>query len=263
MARIRSIKPEFWTHPIMARMDPYVRLLALAILNHSDDHGYFMASPPIVQASCSPFTEDSVRVHGWLTELSRVGWIEIKNHPTHGPIGRVVNFSKHQKVNRPSDSKVKAYWFTEGSVSPHGALTEPSLLEQGAGSREQGAGSRGAPPSDDITSTDGNPEATPQDRFPYERREAWARPLIAAGCKIGANNWPAWKSLAAKYGPEVLAAAAAKLPATDRWSDQVEMEAESNAAAQRPKIITPDRLPPLVDLEALKKGIMRPAARPS
>ncbi len=136
MARIRTIKPEFWTHPVMARLDPHVRLLALALLNHADDHGYFMASPPIVQAACSPFTEDSVRVHGWLTELSRVGWIEVRNHPTHGPIGRVVNFSTHQRVNRPSDSKVKAYWFIEDSVNAHGGFSEGSLLEQGTGNRE-------------------------------------------------------------------------------------------------------------------------------
>lgn len=157
MARIRTIKPEFWTHPVMARLDPHVRLLALALLNHADDHGYFMASPPIVQAACSPFTEDSVRVHGWLTELSRVGWIEVRNHPTHGPIGRVVNFSTHQRVNRPSDSKVKAYWFTEDSVNAHGGLTEDSLLEQGTGNREGNSERKSgadAPPTGGLVEVD-------------------------------------------------------------------------------------------------------------
>jgi hypothetical protein len=204
MARIRTIKPEFWTHPILSRLDPHVRLLALAILNHADDHGYFMASPPIVQAACCPFTEDSLRVHGWLTELSRAGWISVKNHPTHGPIGYVVNFAKHQKVNRPSPSKIKSYYFTEDSVSPHGALTEPSLPEQGAGNREQGAGEQGGaqPPPPPTADFMAEVQEANQVTAEVDHRRTWRDWQIQIGHRIfvGRDEADAWAALYAAEG---------------------------------------------------------------
>lgn len=131
--RIRTVKPEFWTHPVMARLEPEVQLLALALLNYADDHGYFRAEAELVRAACAPFTEDSVRIHGALTTLLKVGWIEVRDSGQTGLIGRIAKWTKHQRVNRPSDSKLKGYWLTEDSVNVHGGLTEPSLLEQGTG----------------------------------------------------------------------------------------------------------------------------------
>jgi hypothetical protein len=129
--RIRTVKPEFWTHPVMARLDPETQLLALALLNYADDHGYFRAEPSLVRSACRPFSEDSLSVHGALTTLEKVDWIEVRDTGATGIIGRIVTWHKHQRVNRPSDSKLKPYWLTESSLNPHCALTEPSVQEQG------------------------------------------------------------------------------------------------------------------------------------
>lgn len=137
--RIRTVKPEFWSHPVIARLPDEVQLLALALLNYADDQGYFRATPSLVRSACRPFTEDSVSTHGCLTTLEKAGWIEVRNHPEQGPIGWVVNFTKHQAINRPSQSKLAGYW---DSVSAHGGLTEDSVQEQGTGNREQGSGNR-------------------------------------------------------------------------------------------------------------------------
>jgi uncharacterized phage protein (TIGR02220 family) len=140
--RIRTVKPEFWSHPVMAKLSDTTRLCAIGLLNCADDEGYFMASPAIIRCQLWPFSESSVNAHGALSELSNAGWIEVKNHPTHGQVGWVVNFRKHQLVNRPSPSKLKAYFLSESSVNAHGVLSEPSLPEQGTGNREQGARNR-------------------------------------------------------------------------------------------------------------------------
>jgi hypothetical protein len=134
--RIRTVKPEFWTHPVMGQLEPETQLLALALLNYADDEGYFRAEASLVRSACRPFSEDSVSIHGALITLEKVGWIEVVNTGLTGVIGKIVNWEKHQRINRPTPSKLKSYLLTENSLSPHGMLTESSLLEQGTGNRK-------------------------------------------------------------------------------------------------------------------------------
>ena len=122
MARIRSIKPEMWSHPVLGRLDDATRLMAAALLNHADDEGYFFADPAVVRNACRPFDDDSRRTQGALTELIRIGWIEVVLHETHGEIGRVVKFCQHQVINRPTPSKIKKYFLPDSSVSDPGSL---------------------------------------------------------------------------------------------------------------------------------------------
>ncbi len=144
MARIRTVKPEFWGHPILARLSDCTRLMALALLNMADDEGYFLADPALVRNFARPFDEDSRNTTVAIRELSNVGWIEVRSHPSHGLIAWVVNFAKHQVVNHPSPSKLKTYF--SGSVPvmlPEGSgNVTTGNREQGTGIREQGSGSR-------------------------------------------------------------------------------------------------------------------------
>lgn len=133
--RIRTVKPEFWSHPIMARLPPTTQLLALALLNHADDHGYFHAEPAIVRGACAPFREDLASLSEDLAKLSEVGWIEVVTHPDQGRIGLIVNWTKHQRVDHPSASKVMGYFTRENIAKPR----EKLALDQGSGIREQGA----------------------------------------------------------------------------------------------------------------------------
>lgn len=134
--RIRTVKPEFWTHPIMGRIDPNARLLALALLNYADDEGYFHADPVLVRAACCPFVDSSKMILGWLQLLQEKRWIELSDVTEHGVIGRVVNFSEHQRIDKPKDSPIKAYWFVDESKTHPRSIQDASTLE-GKG-REQG-----------------------------------------------------------------------------------------------------------------------------
>jgi hypothetical protein len=144
--RIRTVKPEFWGHPVMSKQPDEVRLAAIGILNVADDEGYFLADPALIRSDLWPFDEDSSRARRVLAQLSEVGWCEVREHTTHGKIGMVVNFAKHQRVDRPSASKLKGYFLDDHSTSPRRTLVERSCPDQGSGIREQGAGS-GAPPA--------------------------------------------------------------------------------------------------------------------
>jgi hypothetical protein len=106
--RIRTIKPEFWSHPIMAKQSDATKLLAIGLLNLADDDGYFFAEPKLVRNAIRPFDDDSGITTVSLRELSELGYISIRKHPTHGDIGRVESFINHQVINKPKPSIIKA-----------------------------------------------------------------------------------------------------------------------------------------------------------
>lgn len=110
MARIRTIKPEFWSHPIIGRMDDAAKMLAIALLNMADDEGYFLADPILIRNFARPFDEDSTITRRSIAQLEKSGWIEVSEHDSHGNIGRVVNFVSHQIVDRAKPSKIKDYF---------------------------------------------------------------------------------------------------------------------------------------------------------
>lgn len=149
MARIRTIKPGFWTHEALSSLPEPTHMLAAQLINYADDEGYFNANVGLIKAECCPLREPSVSIHCSLTELSRIGWIRLGTTADGRRVGQIVKFAEHQKINRPTKSKISCLsitWgtLTEPSVSPHGALSEPSLLE-GKGREEEGKGKNSAP----------------------------------------------------------------------------------------------------------------------
>ena len=102
------------------------QLLAVRLLNHSDDEGFFKANEKLVKAACFPLL-DSVNIHGVLTELSKIAYLTMHKGTDGKEYGVINNFSKHQKINRPTPSKIKPLInnlnkFTEESVSDHKQL---------------------------------------------------------------------------------------------------------------------------------------------
>lgn len=132
MARIRTVKPEFWRHPVYAQLPDDIQLLALSLLTMADDEGYFRAEAALIRGDVQPFRENLGKISEGIRELLRAGWIEVSKHPKEGEIGRVVNFSKHQRVHNPTASKLKGYFL--GNIS--GNAREIIPLEQGTGNRE-------------------------------------------------------------------------------------------------------------------------------
>lgn len=136
MARIRTIKPEFWTHPIMGKASDSIKCMAIAILNYADDEGYFLADPLLVRSSCRPFDDSSGTSTGLLLDLSILGWIVIKNHPEIGDIGHVVKFAHNQVISKPKPSKLKKYF--ESGTSPVRVLDCSGTSPSGNGKEWKG-----------------------------------------------------------------------------------------------------------------------------
>jgi hypothetical protein len=138
--RIRSIKPEFWTNEKMARRSEFARLLAIALLNLADDEGYFWANPILIRGAVFPFLEDSERIRGALVELSIDGYLRLGVDSEGREIGKIVRFLDHQKIDKPSTSRIKELAiFGEASANTPRSLGEDSPLDQGSGIRDQGS----------------------------------------------------------------------------------------------------------------------------
>lgn len=145
--RIRTIKPEFWTDEQMSMRSDFSRLLAIALLNYSDDDGYFLANPILIRGACFPFLDDSKKIPRSIQELSDIGFLEIGLLDDGRQVGRIVNFRKHQRIDKPQLSKLKEKsQFQESSKNDLRTFQEPSKIVLGGngkgmeGEKEQGRG---------------------------------------------------------------------------------------------------------------------------
>ena len=107
MARIRTIKPEFWRDELLAGVTAEAALLAIGLLNHCDDEGYFNANPKLVESDIFPLRTLAKRTTELLRELFGIGYIEIFSGSDGKTYGKVANFEKHQVINKKTLSKIK------------------------------------------------------------------------------------------------------------------------------------------------------------
>ncbi len=102
MARIRTIKPDFWTDEKVVELSPYARLLFIGLWNFADDDGRMECSPRRIKMQILP--ADSAEVPRLLYELESLDLV--RRYTVEGIEYLQVNgFGKHQKVDRRSASK--------------------------------------------------------------------------------------------------------------------------------------------------------------
>ncbi|MGW5636667.1 HNH endonuclease [Streptomyces sp. NPDC003832] len=109
MPRIRTVKPEFWEDELLGVVPRDARLLFIATFNMADDEGILRWTPAYIKAQAFIYDDDlTVADVGKLMQcLTDTGLI----FPYIGGAARqqmavVVNFRKHQKINRPQKSKL-------------------------------------------------------------------------------------------------------------------------------------------------------------
>lgn len=144
MARIRTIKPEFWKNEALSSQPESTHLLAAALLNYADDEGYFNANPALIKAECSPLREPAVGIVESLNRLAAIGYLKTGKAPDGRQYGAIINFAKHQKVSHPSPSKLKDLGIAWNFESHSGGFPSDSALNREQG-KEQGKESFVAP----------------------------------------------------------------------------------------------------------------------
>lgn len=121
MARIRTIKPDFWTDEKLTECSVSARLFFIGTWNFADDNGNLQRSAkklkmqifPADPVDCEPLIQELIG-QGMLSEYSVSGenYLHIKG------------FKKHQVINRPSKSGLPQPYGTADSDDTHGVVID-------------------------------------------------------------------------------------------------------------------------------------------
>ena len=123
MARIRTIKPDFWTDEKLTECSISARLLFIGTWNFADDNGNLDRSAkqikarvfPLEQLDCEPLLQELI-AQGLLIEYSYEERLYL----------HIQGFNKHQLINRPSKPTCPLF---DGSLRTHGVLTTEGRKE--------------------------------------------------------------------------------------------------------------------------------------
>jgi hypothetical protein len=121
MARIRTIKPEYWTDDTITECSLSARLLFIGIWNFADDAGNLDRSAKQIKARVFPV--DNVDCEALIQELLTHELL-IEYSVSGKKYLHIPGFADHQVINRPSKPVVPGY---EESLRTHGVLTEHSV----------------------------------------------------------------------------------------------------------------------------------------
>lgn len=104
MARIRSIKPEFWTSEQVMNCRMMTRLLFIGMWNFADDQGRMPFSPRTIKAQVMPSDELSADdVRGMILELSTNGLVKL--YAIDGKEYLEITGWHHQRIDKPRPAK--------------------------------------------------------------------------------------------------------------------------------------------------------------
>lgn len=192
LARMRTIKPEFFRSATLGHFEPAARLMFIGMWTEADDHGRGLAEPKHLAGTLFPFDRGITekRIGAWLREMAERGLIHL--YETNGSRYYAVVGWWHQKVNRPkparypappgiSDSTPRTKTTNHGRISDSHSPNAPpeSLNGTPSGVRGQGSGPPNPRASHRKPSAEPNPgripEFTDDDRA---RTEATARAMF-------------------------------------------------------------------------------------
>lgn len=239
MARIRSVKPQFFTSDTVSRLSKSARLTWIGLWTYCDDAGRGDGRLRIIYGALYPVDDRTTMadLEADLDELEKAERI-VRYEVEGKPYLAVPNWGEHQHVNRPSKSHIPP-----PDVSMAGVFTEPSYT--GSSSLEVGSSKR------EIETTPRAKRGTrlPEDWKPDEGLVAWAREQGYADAwarrqtEAFSNYW------IAKPGP-----GAVKLDWRRTWMNWLNRAAETAGTPGKPAA-TPTPQPPqardvLAELEA-------------
>ncbi|MFF5790222.1 hypothetical protein ACFY8P_35280 [Streptomyces sp. NPDC012693] len=174
MARIRTIKPDFFVSLTIADLTVEQRLTFIGLWTHCDDQGRAVDDARLIKAALWPLDDRTAAdIETDLAALSESSLI------TRYTVNRkaylaVSGWREHQRINRPSPSRIPAP--EEGSEHPeppltstdedseptHAPFSEPSPPERNREQgREQGTGNRDS--SSDLAPRDPDPAPARED----------------------------------------------------------------------------------------------------
>lgn len=162
MARIRTIKPEFWDSPGTARASLRARLFFIAMWNYADDWGVGDGHPARLLAFAFPNDESSDveprnfrHLAAEVAECFDVQWYEVDGRAFYAIPSWEAHQRTEKKAKRRNPGPDQAISWLYGSASENPPL-DRGLASDGKGKREtgKGKGEQGKPSSSDADASD-------------------------------------------------------------------------------------------------------------
>ena len=108
--RARTLKPELLRGPL-GTSSPTAQLVALVLMVHADDEGYFVADPALVRAGVLPHWQNLSEIEAALADLQGIGFVMLATHPDGMRLGKIWDWPKWQSVQHPKPSKIGPKFF--------------------------------------------------------------------------------------------------------------------------------------------------------
>lgn len=147
MARIRTIKPEFWEDEKLSALPLEANLLFIALWNFADDEGILKSSITWIKAKAFPLRDEirKVQVEQWIGQLVKARFLVPFSFHGEGYY-MIRTFKNHQVINRPQGSRIPQNIINElneclndDSLNTHGIFSDNSLPER-KGKERKGKG---------------------------------------------------------------------------------------------------------------------------
>jgi len=136
MARIRSIKPEFWTSEQVVECSPTARLLFIGLWNFCDDYGAHPYAPKTIKMQIFPGDSFKIeQIEGWLSELIVHGLV--KTYHVEDIRYLLITGWHHQRIEKPNRRYPEPILFDDQSANDRRPVGDSSPPE-GKGRERKG-----------------------------------------------------------------------------------------------------------------------------
>lgn len=235
MARIRTIKPEFFTSEDVVSLSPLARLLYIALWCEADREGRFEWKPRTLKLRYLP--GDNCDVEALATELTDSGMVVL--YEVEGKIyAEIPSFTRHQSINnREAESEIPPRVPTREHASPTRAARVQAEGKEGKEGKGKEHASGDAPrPADPLDGID--PKVAKDFRELRARKKAPISETAIAGIKREAQK--------AGMSLEDALRTCCERGWTGFKADWVQRDAGGGSAGGRGSDHDPNRLPRLV-----------------
>lgn len=138
MARIRTIKPDFWTDEKVVELSAFARLLFIGLWNFADDEGRMVYSEKKIKMQIFP--SDDLNISELFGEIRGKKMVTVYKSDNIEYL-QIVGFPKHQKIDKRNKSKLPPNSFVHPE-SPRITTTEGiKEKDQGREKKEETNGS--------------------------------------------------------------------------------------------------------------------------
>ena len=205
MARIRTIKPQFWDDAKIGRIPRDARLLYIGLWTFADDLGVVIADPVWLKSKIFPYDRIQIQqLEAWLGLLKKTGFISLLSVKSES-FYYLPTFSRHQIINRPNLDDVNIdkklldnilAKFTDQSVINHGSISDQSVAIIGE-EKDRDSSTPYNPPKGEIGSPDSDDESVengPEKKKSCGKRKEADLSFVEPSFQPVMAEWLAYKS---------------------------------------------------------------------